>query len=72
MVSSACEMKKWVGSFSFSQEPLGFRTVCEMGLGIQNYFAYPLGFHTVCEIGLGVRNFSHGLRKFHKGWLIFA
>ena len=58
--------KKWVGGSSFSQAPLGFRTVCEMTLGVWNYFAYPFRFRIVCEIGLGVWNFLYGLRKFRR------
>ena len=66
-------------TFHFRTTPLGFRTMCEMALGMQNGFANPLGFHTLCEMVFGVRNFSHALRKFHRvfkmisqGWFIFA
>ena len=43
-----------------------FRTVFEMALGVQNWFADPLGFRIACETVLGVRNFLHALQKFCK------
>ena len=72
---SVCEMEKLrleglkkdgKATFYFRTAPFGFRTTCEMALGVRNYFANPLGFRTMCQIVLDVRNFLHALQKFHK------
>ena len=49
------------GDLSFLHALLEFRTVCEITVGVRNYFVDPLGFCTVWEMVLGVRNFFHGL-----------
>ena len=53
--------KEMAGDLSFSHALLEFRIVCEITVGVRNYFADPLGFHTVWEMVLGMRNFLHGL-----------
>ena len=51
---------------------LGFRTVCEMTLGVRNYFVDPLGFRTVCEMVLGLRKFRTVIEMISQGALIFT
>ena len=72
---SVCEMEKLrleglkkdgKATFYFRTAPFGFRTTCEMALGVRNYFTDPSGFCTACEMVLGVLNFLHALRKFRR------